>query len=99
MRALLKIAVVGLGWATSAGATVEVVADSACPYYAMDIAGFATCDGDRVARAAPLVTNAPALQPASTAAVIEKEPRTDRSSVRKVPVRGGTRAAARGKSS
>lgn len=33
----------------AATAQATVVADSACPYYAVDIAAFATCDGDRVA--------------------------------------------------
>lgn len=32
-------------------AQAQVVADAACPTYAVDIAAFATCDGDRVARA------------------------------------------------
>jgi rhodanese-related sulfurtransferase len=31
--------------------TAQVVADSACPKYAVDDAAFATCDGDHVARA------------------------------------------------
>lgn len=38
----------------------EVVADSACPKYAVDIAYFATCEGDRVAKAAPPQTAATA---------------------------------------
>jgi rhodanese-related sulfurtransferase len=32
-------------------ATAQVVADEACPKYAVDIAAFATCDGDRVTNA------------------------------------------------
>jgi len=38
--------VAALPQATSA----QVVADSACPKYAVDIAAFATCDGDQVAK-------------------------------------------------
>lgn len=32
------------------GAQAQVVADSVCPKYAVDIAAFATCDGERVAQ-------------------------------------------------
>lgn len=37
-------------------AQIQVVGDDACPTYAVDIAAFASCDGDRIARpaAAPL---------------------------------------------
>jgi rhodanese-related sulfurtransferase len=35
--------------ATAVTAGPRVVADSACPHYAVDIEAFATCDGDRVA--------------------------------------------------
>lgn len=31
-------------------ALIQVVGDDACPLYAVDIAAFATCDGDRIAR-------------------------------------------------
>lgn len=34
-------------------AQISVVADDACPKYAVDIESFATCEGDRVARPAP----------------------------------------------
>lgn len=34
----------------AAAAQIQVVGDEACPKYAIDIAAFATCDGDRVAR-------------------------------------------------
>lgn len=37
--------------AFAGSAAAQVVGDSACPAYAVDIASFATCDGDRVARA------------------------------------------------
>jgi rhodanese-related sulfurtransferase len=37
-------------------AQVQVVGDDACPKYAVDIAAFATCDGDRVAQPAPAAT-------------------------------------------
>lgn len=30
--------------------TVLVAADTACPYYAADIAGFATCEGNKVVK-------------------------------------------------
>jgi hypothetical protein len=33
----------------AAEATAQVVGDDACPLHAVDIAAFATCDGDRVA--------------------------------------------------
>jgi rhodanese-related sulfurtransferase len=33
-------------------AQIQVVGDDACPKFAVDIAAFATCDGDRVSRAA-----------------------------------------------
>jgi hypothetical protein len=45
------IMVFALGLAGNAMAGIEVVSDAACPYYAVDIESFATCDGDRVARA------------------------------------------------
>ena len=45
------IVVFGLGLAGNAAAGIEVVSDAACPYYAVDMESFATCDGDRVARA------------------------------------------------
>lgn len=34
--------------------SIQVVADTACPYYADDISGFATCEGERVVKAEPL---------------------------------------------
>lgn len=34
--------------------TIQVVADAACPYYADDISGFATCEGEKVVRPDPL---------------------------------------------
>lgn len=37
-------------------AQIQVVGDDACPKYAVDIAAFATCDGDKVAQPAPLST-------------------------------------------
>lgn len=40
--------------------SAQVVADSACPRYAVDIASFATCDGDRVARPAGIAELTPA---------------------------------------
>jgi rhodanese-related sulfurtransferase len=36
-------------------AHAQVVADTACPYYEVDIAAFATCEGRHVARAEPVV--------------------------------------------
>lgn len=45
---------------STANAGAQVVADEACPLYAVDIEAFATCDGDRVARPEHLVL-APAL--------------------------------------
>lgn len=41
--------VVLLASVAAVDATAQVVADDACPLYAVDIAAFATCDGDRVA--------------------------------------------------
>lgn len=38
----------------AAEAPIQVVADSACPYYADDISGFATCEGERVVKPEPL---------------------------------------------
>jgi len=46
----------------------QVVADSACPKFAVDIADFATCDGDEVAR-----PERAAAAPAAAAAVSDKE--------------------------
>ena len=43
-----------------AAAAAQVVADGACPKYAVDIAAFATCDGDRVARPAGISELTPA---------------------------------------
>ncbi|HKO69286.1 MAG TPA: hypothetical protein VJU53_15920 [Burkholderiaceae bacterium] len=39
------------GVVTASSVSAQVVADDACPKYAVDIAAFATCDGDRVAKA------------------------------------------------
>jgi rhodanese-related sulfurtransferase len=57
MNALQSFAVItaccvasAAGVGLPAVAVAQVVADSACPKYAVDIASFATCDGDRVAR-------------------------------------------------
>jgi rhodanese-related sulfurtransferase len=47
--------------ATAAVADPRVVADSACPHYAVDIAAFATCDGDRVASLDPVRLDASEL--------------------------------------
>ncbi len=46
----------------SALAQIQVVGDGACPKFAVDIAAFATCDGDRVAAPSAL----PALKIAAT---------------------------------
>ena len=48
------------GGGLPAAAAAQVVADSACPKYAVDIAAFATCDGDRVARPAGISELTPA---------------------------------------
>lgn len=42
-----------------ASAALRVVADEACPYYAIDIAAFATCDGNVVASETVPVVAAP----------------------------------------
>jgi len=47
-RAILTAVALAVGGASQAQ---NVVADSACPRYAVDMAAFATCDGDRVASA------------------------------------------------
>ena len=44
-------------WLPSAAG--QVMGDEACPYYAVDHASFATCDGDRVARAGSVSFIAP----------------------------------------
>jgi rhodanese-related sulfurtransferase len=49
------------GLVTVAIASPAVVADSACPHYAIDIEAFATCDGDRVARPDPIRLDASVL--------------------------------------
>ena len=50
-RNLLFISTALLALAVTASAvSAQVVADSACPKYAVDIASFATCEGDRVAK-------------------------------------------------
>jgi len=41
-------------------ATGQVMGDESCPYFAVDHASFATCDGDRVARAGAVSFLAPA---------------------------------------
>jgi rhodanese-related sulfurtransferase len=48
---LVTLAAVLVGAAMVETVTAQVVADSACPKYAVDDAAFATCDGDHVARA------------------------------------------------
>lgn len=70
----------------------EVVADSACPKYAVDIAYFATCEGDRVAKpSASVPTAATAATPARAAepARIGHETReaNDRKRTAKAPLR------------
>jgi rhodanese-related sulfurtransferase len=67
MRTLQSLAVIAAcGVASSAGvglpaaAVAQVVADSACPKYAVDIASFATCDGERVARPGGILELTPA---------------------------------------
>lgn len=47
--ALISVGVVAL-FGAIAPAEAQVMADDACPKFAVDHAGFATCDGDRVAR-------------------------------------------------
>lgn len=69
LRAAFRVAVIGMigmklnRWsvllgmgtlATAVAAGPRVVADSACPHYAVDIEAFATCDGDRVAGPEPI---------------------------------------------
>jgi rhodanese-related sulfurtransferase len=49
--ALITIGVVAL-FGAIAPAKAQVMGDDACPKFAVDHAGFATCDGDRVAKAA-----------------------------------------------
>lgn len=76
MRAPVTVAVTGmfgmklkrylllLGMGTLATAVMagpRVVADSACPHYAVDIEAFATCDGDRVASPDPIRIDASEL--------------------------------------
>lgn len=56
-KALFWAAVAVLaGSAQPPSAHAQVVGDAACPYYAVDVAAFATCDGDRAA--GPSVTAA-----------------------------------------
>ena len=57
-RAIVWAAVAMLGGLlTTVSASAAVVADDACPKYAVDIAGFATCDGDRVAKPEPALVS------------------------------------------
>jgi rhodanese-related sulfurtransferase len=67
MKTLQSLAtMVACGVVSAAGsglpavAAAQVVADSACPKHAVDIASFATCDGDRVARPAGIADLTPA---------------------------------------
>lgn len=53
-------AVAAAGFGLPAAAVAQVVADSACPKHAVDIASFATCDGDGVARPAGIADLTPA---------------------------------------
>ncbi len=69
MRSAWMLALVACGSAFGAPA---VVADTACPYYAVDIASFATCDGDRVARAA---SDTPDIEAPATEARAQPQPR------------------------
>ena len=57
-RVIVWVAVAMLGGLeTTVSASAAVVADDACPKYAVDIAGFATCDGDRVAKPEPALVS------------------------------------------
>ncbi len=62
------LAFLATAWIAAATAAPAVVGDGACPDFAIDIAAFATCDGDRVARherlqLAPAMLVAEALVP------------------------------------
>ncbi len=48
---LIALATVLIGTTLLGRAEAQVVADDACPYYAVDAAAFVTCDGDHAARA------------------------------------------------
>lgn len=65
LRAIALIGVIaGIGLiAAGTEATPRVVGDEACPYYAVDIAAFATCEDDTVA-GSPSVDVAEATGPA-----------------------------------
>ena len=69
MRALVSLVLVST--LCVAHADPRVVGDDACPRYAVDIAGFATCDGARVA-AAGGVDLAPALLPEAAVPVAKR---------------------------
>jgi len=50
-RTIVNLLATILASAAASGVVfAQVVADSACPKHAVDIAAFATCDGDRVAK-------------------------------------------------
>jgi rhodanese-related sulfurtransferase len=62
MKPKRHLLLLGMGTlATAVMAGPRVVADSACPHYAVDIEAFATCDGDRVASADPIRLDASEL--------------------------------------
>lgn len=71
----------GLLWCGMIQASPQAVADSACPKYAVDIAAFATCEGDRVVAPdgevplRPLVDDNGLAVPASPAAA-PRDPRS-----------------------
>lgn len=50
LAALAAAGLVSIAAALPQAAPAQVVADSACPKYSVDIAAFATCDGDQVAK-------------------------------------------------
>ena len=62
MKLKRHLLLLGMGTlATAVMAGPRVVADSACPHYAVDIEAFATCDGDRVASPDPIRLDASEL--------------------------------------
>ncbi len=62
MKLKRNLLLLGMGTlATAVMAGPRVVADSACPHYAVDIEVFATCDGDRVASPDPIRLDASEL--------------------------------------
>lgn len=91
-RTIVNLLATILASAAGSGAVfAQVVADSACPKHAVDIAAFATCDGDRVAR----TDSAPSGGRSDAAAGVSEEPGKQAPPVAGGPVRPDSERAKR----